>query len=365
MRETPKDVKISCAKELKHKSAISGKMKLCCKCKKQQNDDQFGKLKCSPDGLRYDCKTCRKEYREKNKKQIQEKQKLYYAENKEALLSNSKNYRAENKEIISKQRAEYRKREDVKKHIQQKNKDYLPIKKEKIKNLRKESNDFRISEILRSKFNREIRRKKYSDFLGCDGDFFKKWIEFQFTSNMNWDNLGNMWHIDHVLPISKFDLTKNEEIKICFHWTNMQPLEKIENISKSNKLQLHHYFNNLVSVFRFNKFNTQFIGYQTVNESLQWLRTKTSDMVKMPHMISPKTYFGSTFAKGGMNEMDNPQPSSYRRNDETMEKVQRLNGFGSEEINQSPITGLRDSLLPLNTKYAERRGKIVMCSITK
>jgi hypothetical protein len=41
------------------------------------------------------------------------------------------------------------------------------------------------------------------------------------------------------------------------------------------------------------------IGYQAVSESLQWLRIKTSDMVKMPHMISSVV----------MNEIDNPQPS--------------------------------------------------------
>jgi hypothetical protein len=79
-----------------------------------------------------------------------------------------------------------------------------------------------------------------------------------------------------------------------------------------------------VNVFRFNKINTQFMGYQAVSESLRWLRTKISDMVKTPHMSSHVIK---------VNEMDNPQPSSYCRYDKTMEKVQRLNGFGSEEIN--------------------------------
>ena len=66
------------------------------------------------------------------------------------------------------------------------------------------------------------------------------------------------------------------------------------------------------------------MGYQAVSESLQWLRTKLSDTVKTPHM-TPLVI--------EVDEMDNPQPSSYCRYDKTMEKVQRLNGFGSEEIN--------------------------------
>jgi hypothetical protein len=40
-------------------------------------------------------------------------------------------------------------------------------------------------------------------------------------------------------------------------------------------------------------------GYQAVNESLQWLRIKTSGMVKMPHMILSEM----------TNETDDPQPS--------------------------------------------------------
>ena len=43
------------------------------------------------------------------------------------------------------------------------------------------------------------------------------------------------------------------------------------------------------------------VGYQAVSESLQWLRTKISDTVKMPHM-SPLII--------KVDEMDNPQPSS-------------------------------------------------------
>jgi hypothetical protein len=42
------------------------------------------------------------------------------------------------------------------------------------------------------------------------------------------------------------------------------------------------------------------VGYQALNESLKWLRTKISGMVKIPHMIM----FEKTF------EMDNQQPSS-------------------------------------------------------
>ena len=277
-------------------------MKICCKCKNEKDLKCFGNLKKSPDGLRYDCKDCRKEYNVKNKEIIQEKNKEYYALNKSNLLIKNYEYRILNKEIISVQRQEYRNKEETKLHIKQKNKEYLPIRKIKIKERRKTDTFFKVSEILRSKFNRAIKRNKYSDFLGCDLHFFRCWIEYRFKSDMNWDNLGKIWQIDHILPINRFDFTINTDIKICFHWTNLQPLYTSENISKSDKIYFHHYFNNFISVFRYNSFNKQFMGYQAVNESLQWLRKTTSDMVKMPHMkIYP--YNEDKF------EMDNPQPN--------------------------------------------------------
>lgn len=271
-------------KELKNISVINGKMKICCKCKCEKQIESYGNLKNSPDGLRYDCKDCRKEYNMKNKANIQLKNKEYYENNKANLLIKNSEYRILNKEQILVQRQQYRNKEDVKLHVKEKNKEYLPIKKEKIKERRKNDEFFRLSEILRSKFNRAIKRNKYSEFLGCDLQFLRCWIEYRFKSDMNWDNLGKLWHIDHILPINRFDFTNNSDIKICFHWTNLQPLYATENISKSDKIYFHHYFNNFISVFRYNSFNKKFMGYQAVSESLQWLRKTTSGMVKMPHM---------------------------------------------------------------------------------
>ena len=51
---------------------------------------------------------------------------------------------------------------------------------------------------------------------------------------MTWDNI----HIDHVKPVSKFNITNNiedKELLQCCHYTNLQPLFADENLRKSNK----------------------------------------------------------------------------------------------------------------------------------
>jgi hypothetical protein len=277
--------------------------KTCYKCKLSQEKTNFGKLKSSKDGYRYDCNCCRKKYRKNNMQIIKEKQSKYYERNKLVLLAKNKKYRETNISTINNQRQQYRNRPEIKKHIHQKNKEYLPIKKEKIKKLRQTNLNFKISEIIRSKVHKMIKNKttSYQNIIGCDIFTLKKWIEFRFDNNMNWNNLGLYWQIDHILPINSFDFNNQYEQNICFHWTNLQPLKSDINRQKSDKLELHYYFNNIVNVIRFNSKYKNFLGYQTLRESIKWLRIKTSGMVISPHM---KCINSNTL------EMDNPQPSS-------------------------------------------------------
>jgi hypothetical protein len=83
---------------------------------------------------------------------------------------------------------------------------------------------------------RGIKTCKSTELLGCSFMDARKHIESQFTAGMTWDNNTQLgWHIDHIKPISSFDLTKLEEQKKCFHYTNLQPLWWIDNLSKGCK----------------------------------------------------------------------------------------------------------------------------------
>ena len=79
--------------------------------------------------------------------------------------------------------------------------------------------------------------KKYlkaEELVGCSIHFLKEYLSKQFKPGMNWDNVGK-WHVDHIIPVAKFDLKDPEQQKICFHYTNLQPLWATENLKKGKK----------------------------------------------------------------------------------------------------------------------------------
>ena len=98
-----------------------------------------------------------------------------------------------------------------------------------------------ILRALRRRLSDTIRKvganKKAStmEMLGCSAEDFKNYFENKFREGMIWENYGT-WHIDHINPCDSFNLTKDEEQKRCFHYTNLQPLWAKENLIKSNKI---------------------------------------------------------------------------------------------------------------------------------
>lgn len=73
--------------------------------------------------------------------------------------------------------------------------------------------------------------------LGCDWLHFVAHIEAQFQPGMTWQNHGHSgWHFDHIVPLSSFDLTDEEQLKKGCHYTNVQPLWAADNIRKGGKV---------------------------------------------------------------------------------------------------------------------------------
>lgn len=71
--------------------------------------------------------------------------------------------------------------------------------------------------------------------LGCSMPHFFLHIERQFREGMGWHNFGK-WVLDHILPCSSFDLRSEEHLRLCFHFSNFQPLWAKENMTKGDKI---------------------------------------------------------------------------------------------------------------------------------
>lgn len=155
-----------------------------------------------------------KESRERNKGKDLDKKIAYRNSRKEEKRLYDRKYRSLNAEKIKKQKKDWH----------NKNKDN-PEQKIK-RNLRR-----RIHHLV-AKTNKS---KHTMEMLGCDIDFFMSYLENKFYGNMTFDNYGSVWHIDHIRPCCSFDLTIKENQYICFHYTNLQPLLKEDNLKKGGK----------------------------------------------------------------------------------------------------------------------------------
>lgn len=75
-------------------------------------------------------------------------------------------------------------------------------------------------------------------YLGCSIKELKVHLENLFQEGMTWENYGMFgWHIDHIKPVSLFDLTDQQQLKDCWNYKNLQPLWAIDNLKKGNSYE--------------------------------------------------------------------------------------------------------------------------------
>lgn len=109
------------------------------------------------------------------------------------------------------------------------------INARKYKRYRNDVN-FKIADILRSRVAKFLKNGSAFDALGCTLDQFKNYLESKFQPGMTWDNWSKTgWHIDHIRPLSSFDLTDPVQFAAATHYSNLQPLWAKDNLAKGAK----------------------------------------------------------------------------------------------------------------------------------
>jgi hypothetical protein len=105
----------------------------------------------------------------------------------------------------------------------------------------KNDKNYRLRFLMRARLRKAllaqnaIKSKKTIEYIGCSIEKLRGYLEAKFTDGMTWENQGS-WHVDHIMPLSSFDLTKEYEIHRACHYTNLQPLWAKENIRKGAKI---------------------------------------------------------------------------------------------------------------------------------
>ena len=115
--------------------------------------------------------------------------------------------------------------------------------------------NFRLICNTRRKIHHALNGKSKSsstrDILVIDIDTYRKWIEYQMTPDMSWDNI----EIDHVKPICMFDVSDDEQLKKAFSWKNTQPLLKQDHWQKGIKFNFLDYQQQFIKAYQFIKLN--------------------------------------------------------------------------------------------------------------
>jgi hypothetical protein len=187
-------------------------------------------------------------YYQNNKSKFAENSKSYYEKNKEKLINYNRSYYQKNKESIAQKSKVYYIENKIefleynKKYVKS-NPDKIRVYKKRYKKKKLKSDiQFKIKERVRKRVHSAIKRLKEKKIysitkaIGCNSEELKKYLESKFLSGMTWDNHGLYgWHIDHVKPLSSFNLTNEKEFFQACHYTNLQPLWAKDNWEKGSK----------------------------------------------------------------------------------------------------------------------------------
>ena len=102
---------------------------------------------------------------------------------------------------------------------------------------------YKLTRNLRSRIRAAIKNNQKTGSpikdLGCSISEFKLYIESLWQTNMSWNNYGfgeGKWVIDHIIPLSKVNLSNREEFLKACHYSNLQPMWFEVNSKKGAKI---------------------------------------------------------------------------------------------------------------------------------
>lgn len=184
-------------------------MKTCSTCKKDKNLQQFHRDRSCRDGFSSRCKSC-----------AQIKAKRYRARHREKLVKQSRNWHEQHPNY----RSDWEEANRDSRNRQRRKRWATDVQ-------------WKLKCNIRHRVNLALKNAQKAgsavEALGCSVEELRVYLESKFQPGMTWENWGlHGWHIDHVVPLSKFDLSDPLEYKKACHYTNLQPLWAFDNLQK-------------------------------------------------------------------------------------------------------------------------------------
>jgi len=109
---------------------------------------------------------------------------------------------------------------------------------------RKSDPAWNVAQVMRSRLSLMMKANgapsrsvtQMEQYIGCSLSELRNHLESRFTKKMNWENYGTYWHVDHILPVSKFNHLDPNQVAQCWHFTNLAPLSATANIRKGARI---------------------------------------------------------------------------------------------------------------------------------
>ena len=179
-------------------------------------------------GICYECKrSLNKKYNHNNPETLQKISKKSYNKNRNKNLEYSKNWAKNNRKRSN----------EIKQNWKLNNREqHLKQAREYTNNRRKDPYyklSKNMSKAIWECLKNNKKRLTWVKFVDYSLNELILHLENKFTIEMNWKNYGTYWHVDHIKPLSWFNLKIN--FKEAWALSNLQPLEATKNLSKGNR----------------------------------------------------------------------------------------------------------------------------------
>ena len=177
-----------------------------------------------------------KRWQENNKERKKEYDKIKWQNNKDKIKEKHKQWLEVNPNYY---KMHYEKNKDKYRESCKRNQEYHnKYKRDRRKINPKFKLDGNIGWMIWKGLKKEKSGISWTKLVPYTREELVKHLEKQFRPEMNWDNYGDYWVVDHIIPRCVFNYINPKDIdfKRCWALNNLQPLPTEINLKKGSKL---------------------------------------------------------------------------------------------------------------------------------